>query len=176
LFRPIGTPASQPAPVFGFGALGLEVGAVGFGLAGVVVAVVVVVDGAVVVGCVPGSEVELEGDEPASAELLGSAAGELLVGADVGVGAGVPVGEEVPTPAAACCAASVLPLLAPPEFDEHPVMPIATAPATAINAPPLPTPEVLMPLSTPGGWVSLLRRTAVAELLHNRSASAGADY
>lgn len=92
VLRPSGTPASQPEPLFGFGALVLGV----VGVVGCVVGVEGVVDG-FVLGAV---ELELP-------ELLVDGAAELLVGSDVGVGAGV-LGEDeaavgvVPAPAAAC--------------------------------------------------------------------------
>lgn len=143
---PSGTPASHPEPLFAVGVVGLVVG--GFGVVGCV-------EGAVV-----GAELELGADDELdAAELLDGADAELL-GTDVGVGAGAldeeeDAGVEVSTPAAACCTASVLD---PPELDEHPVMPSATAPATAIKAPPFPAPEVLMSLSTPTDLFTLRRR------------------
>jgi hypothetical protein len=109
-----------------------------------------------VVGLVLGCELELGAVE--LVDVLDDAA-ELLVGSDVGVGAGAldeGAVEVVFTPAAACCTASVVVVLASPEFDEHPVTPSAIAPATAIKAPPFPAPEVLMPLSTPQGRLPLL--------------------
>lgn len=150
---PSGTPASQPEPLFGFGGVGLVVGVVGFGVVGWVEGV----DGFVL-----GDELESGADDELDAdEVPAEGAAELLVAVDVGVGAGA-LDEEVAeeAPAAACCTASALDALAPPEFDEHPVTPSATAPATAIKAPPafaralarprsVPAPEVLMPLSTP---------------------------
>jgi hypothetical protein len=136
--------------------VGLVVGVVGFGVVGCV-------DG-VVDGFVLDGEPELGADDELdAAELLVDAAGELLAAVDVGVGAGA-LDEEVSAPAAACCTASVLDALAPPEFDEHPVTPSATTPATAIKAPPVfarahprssPAPEILMPLSTQETGLSL---------------------
>ena len=147
LLRPSGTPASQPEPLFVFGVLGLVVG----------------FD---VVGCVEGAEVGFvlgADDELVTVELLEDAAAELLLGTDVGVGT-TALDEDgvVLTPAAACCTASVL---VPPEPDEHPVTPSATAPATAIKAPPFPAPEFLMPLSTPEDLPSLRRRRGETDLL-----------
>jgi hypothetical protein len=151
LLLPIGTPASQPGPLVVFGGvLGLVVG-FDVGVVGCVL-------GAVVDGFVLGCELELAADE-LDADVLDGAATELLVGSDVGVGAGAlddGAVEVVFTPAAACCTASVVVALASPEFDEHPVTPSATAPATAIKAPPFPAPEVLMPLSTPECLLPLL--------------------
>jgi hypothetical protein len=154
---PSGTPASHPEPLFDVGVLGLLVGVEGFGVVGCV-------EGAVV-GFLLGTELELGADDELDVvELPVGAGAELLLGTDVGVGAGaLDVDDEVagddvvdePTPAAACCTASEL---VPPEFDEHPVMPSATAPATAMKAPPFPAPEVLMPLSTPERRVELRRR------------------
>lgn len=145
---PSGTPASHPDPPLDDG---LVVGVAGFGVVGCV-------EGAVV-GFVLGAAVELGADELDVVEPLVAGA-ELLLGTDVGVGAGAldeddDAGVVVSAPAAACCTASVW---VPPEFDEHPVIPSAIAPATAIKAPPLPAPEVLMPLSTPEGRVPLRRR------------------
>ena len=145
MLLPSGTPASQPEPLPCWtGGLGLVTGVEGF-----------------VVGCVDGFDVDdgalgeeldraSEGVE-VEVEVVEVELAELLVPADVGVGVGVgaldeEVVEDVPTPAAACCTLSVLELLLPPEPVEHPVMPIATAPATASNAPALPTPDVPMPL------------------------------
>jgi hypothetical protein len=149
LLLPVGTPASQPEPLVVFG-----------GVLGLVVDFDVGVVGCVlgaVVGFVLGCELELGADE--LDDVLEDAAAGLLVGSDVGVGAGAlddGAVEVVFTPAAACCTASVVVVLASPEFDEHPVTPSATAPATAIKAPPLPAPEVLMPLSTPEDRLPLL--------------------
>jgi hypothetical protein len=153
VLRPIGTPASQPEPLVVFGGV-LVLGVVG------VVGCDDGVDG--VDGFVLGAALELD-------ELLDEvdAAAGLLVGTDVGEGAGVDGAEEVaveevPTPAAACCTASVL---VPPEPDEHPVTPIATAPATATKTPPFPAPEVLMPLSTPEGGFALRGGDCKTDLL-----------
>jgi hypothetical protein len=138
--------------------LGLDVGVVGCVL------------GAVVDGFVLGYELE------PGADALDDATAGLLVGSDVGVGAGAlddGAVEVVFTPAAACCTASVVVVLASPEFDEHPVTPSATAPATAIKAPPLPAPEVLMPLSTPESRLPLLEKhgeySLVIQAAHQRS-------
>lgn len=168
LLLPIGTPASQPDPpvVFG-GVLGLVVG-FDVGVVGCVLGAVV--------GFVLGCELELELDE---ADVLDGAAAELLVGSDVGVGAGAlddGAVEVVFAPAAACCTASVVVVLASPEFDEHPVTPSAIAPATAIKAPPFPAPEVLMPLSTPGGRLPLLGKRGEHPLVMQSRSPAAAYY
>ncbi|MBS2531909.1 hypothetical protein KGQ20_03895 [Catenulispora sp. NF23] len=154
LLLPSGTPASQPVPLSCWaGGLGLVTGAEGFVVGGV--DGFDVDDGALGEELDRGSEdveVEVEPEvEVEVEELLAEAGNELLVPADVGVGVGVgaldeEVVEDVPTPAAACCTLPVVELLLPPEPVEHPVMPIATAPATASNAPALPTPDVPMPL------------------------------
>ena len=167
LLLPSGTPASQPEPLCVVG----DVGVVCFGLVGVGVGVLGCVDGfdvGFVVGSVCADDVlDCADDDVDAAELLLGADAELLVGAEVGVGAGALVLgalDVVPTPAA-CCTASVVFPLASPEFDEHPVMASATAPATAMKAPPFPAPEVLMPLSTPGTRVPLRRRVGKTYLL-----------
>ena len=83
---PSGTPASHPEPLFAFGVVGLVVGRV---------------EGAVV-GFVLGADDELD-----DGELPVGTAAELLLGTDVGVGAGALDEDdaavvEVSTPAAAC--------------------------------------------------------------------------
>ncbi|MEY9933628.1 hypothetical protein ABH926_008284 [Catenulispora sp. GP43] len=153
LLLPIGTPASQPEPLLVLGGvLGLVVVLAGVGVVGCV-------DGAVVVGLVLGFELELGAEDELDDAALLVGAIALLVGSEVGVGVGADAldegaVEEVLTPAA-CCTASAEVVLVPPEPDEHPVTPSATAPATAIKAPRFPAPEVLMLLSTPKGGLSL---------------------
>lgn len=97
LLLPIGTPASQPEPLCCAGVVGLLDG---FGDVGVVGCVDGFVEG-FVVGLVLGAEVECGAedeldvlDELDAAELLGAAA-EVLVGTDVGVGAGALEEDEV---------------------------------------------------------------------------------
>ena len=161
MLLPIGTPASQPEPLCCAGVLGLVDGLLGVGVLGCVDGFV---DGCVL-GFVLGAELELcSDDELDAAELLVGATAVPLVGADVGVGAGV-LGEDeeeaavgdVLAPAAACCTASAAVFFDPPEPDEHPVTPSATAPATAMKTPPFPAPEVLMLVSTPERHLALRR-------------------
>jgi hypothetical protein len=155
LLLPIGTPASQPEPLLVLGGvLGLVVVLAGVGVVGCV-------DGAVVVGLVLGLELELGAEDELDDAALLVGAIALLVGSEVGVGAGAldegaDALDEVLTPAAACCTASAEVVLVPPEPDEHPVTPSATAPATAIKAPPFPAPDLML-LSTPKGGLSLRR-------------------
>jgi hypothetical protein len=127
LLLPIGTPASQPVPVFPeVLVLGVDVA----GVLGVVLGLAGVVEGFDDVGV-----------DEADAELAAEEGAGVVAVSDVDVALGVvPVADE---PAAAFSAVTdLLPCVA------HPATPIAIAPTASISAPPLPTPDVLIPFLT----------------------------
>src|SRR5512139_116773 len=160
LLAPIGTPASQPLPVPPDG-VGFGVVLVGEGLVAVGFGVVAVDVGACVAVGVPPVAVAEPGSEPVGVV-------EPVVGA---VFAPPVIGD----PAAACSA----PTLSAP-CDAQPAAPIAIAPTASSSAPPLPTPDVLMPFLTPERGRSLLSLpgcyTPPAQLLEITSNNGSANH